>query len=58
MWIQDDDGAEVVPVVILFWLFVIIHVLREFPDTDSVNVTKMWMVDDEKKKLVPFTIFF
>jgi hypothetical protein len=52
---QNVHGAEVVPVVILFWLFVI-HVLSEFPDTVSVNVTKLRMVMT-KKKLVPFTNF-
>jgi hypothetical protein len=38
------DGAEVVSVLILLWLFVI-HVLSKFPDTGSVNVNKIRMVD-------------
>jgi hypothetical protein len=38
------DGAEVVSVLILLWLFVI-HVLSKFPDADSVNVSKIRMVD-------------
>ena len=38
------DGAEVVSVLILFWLFVI-HFLSKFPDADSVNVSKIRMVD-------------
>jgi hypothetical protein len=33
------DGAQLLSVLILFWLFVI-HVLRKFPDAVSVNVSK------------------
>ena len=47
MWMQDVDGASVVPVVIMLCLFVI-HVLNEFQDTDSVNVTNLRMVDKKK----------
>ncbi len=53
---KDVDGAAVVPVVINFCLFVI-HVLSEFQDTDSVNVTNLRMVD-KIEKLVSFYHFF
>jgi hypothetical protein len=56
VWIQDVDGAVVVLVVIIFCLFVI-HVLSEFQDSTSVNVTNLRMVD-KKKNWCPFTIFF
>jgi hypothetical protein len=41
---QDVDSVEVVPVVIIFCLFVI-HVLSEFQDTLCVNFTRR--VSDE-----------
>ncbi len=44
MWMEDVDGSTVVPVVIIFCLFVI-YVLSEFQDTVSVNVTNLRMVD-------------
>ena len=37
---QHIDGAEVVTVFFLFWLFVI-HFLNEFPDTDSIHVCQV-----------------
>jgi hypothetical protein len=56
VWMEDVDGATVVPVVIIFCLFVI-HVLSEFQDTASVNVTNLRMVD-KNEKLVSFYQFF
>jgi hypothetical protein len=56
VWMQDVDGAAVVPVVIIFCLFVM-NVLSEFQDTASVNVTNLRMVD-KKKNWCPFTNFF
>jgi hypothetical protein len=56
VWIQDVEGTVVVPLVIIFCLFVI-HVLSEFQDTVSVNVTNLRMVD-KNEKLVSFYQFF
>ena len=50
------DGDTVVPVVIIFCLFVI-HVLSEFQDTASVNVTNLRMVD-KNEKIGVLPIFF
>ncbi len=52
MWMKDVDTDTMVPVVIIFCLFVI-HVLSEFQDTVSVNVTNLRMVD-KNEKLVSF----
>jgi hypothetical protein len=49
---KDVDTDTMVPVVIIFCLFVI-HVLSEFQDTVSVNVTNLRMVD-KNEKLVSF----
>jgi hypothetical protein len=52
VWMKDVDTDTMVPVVIIFCLFVI-HVLSEFQDTVSVNVTNLRMVD-KNEKLVSF----